>query len=97
MASAIQGLPPLPKGLGGLLNFNREVLARDADLKRLLPHTNNTHNGSGTKAQSGHVLVSNGTSSGYSSSSTLQGSPNPSPLRPNKETPKASVAIYEAS
>lgn len=88
MASAIQGLPPLPKGLGGLLNFNREVLARDADLKRLLPHTNNTHNGSGTKAQSGHVLVSNGTSSGYSSSSTLQGSPNPSPLRPNKETPK---------
>jgi hypothetical protein len=33
MAAAIQGLPPLPKSLSGLLSFNRESLSREAVLR----------------------------------------------------------------
>ena len=33
MAAAIQGLPPLPKSLSGLLSFNRESLSREASLR----------------------------------------------------------------
>lgn len=33
MAAAIQGLPPLPKSLSGLLNFNRESFSRENALR----------------------------------------------------------------
>ncbi len=34
MAAAIQGLPPMPKSLSGLLNFNRESLSREQALSK---------------------------------------------------------------
>ncbi len=34
MAAAIQGLPPLPKSLSGLLNFNKESMSREAGLRQ---------------------------------------------------------------
>ena len=88
MAAAIQGLPPLPKSLSGLLSFNKESMSREADLRRrssgnslLGSIVNRTGNQTGAQAGRGmqpqhqqqqQQPGASGSSSGYSSSSTIQ-------------------------